>query len=79
LDSGGSVETVCLMEEKMMVNITYIRTNNIKVPKGQRILRNIENIAESIHEIGIINPITVDKDKTLINGYHRLEAYCVFR
>jgi ParB family transcriptional regulator, chromosome partitioning protein len=36
---------------------------------------NIEDIAESIKEIGLINPISIDSDWNLIAGYHRLQAY----
>ena len=36
---------------------------------------NIEEIAESINEVGLINPISIDSDQNLIAGYHRLQAY----
>ena len=36
---------------------------------------NIEEIAESINDIGLINPISIDSDQNLIAGYHRLQAY----
>lgn len=34
----------------------------------------VQKLAESISKVGLINPITVDKDYTLIAGLHRLEA-----
>jgi N6-adenosine-specific RNA methylase IME4 len=35
----------------------------------------VKEIAESIQEIGLINPITITKDNILVAGNHRLEAY----
>lgn len=34
----------------------------------------VSKMADSISSIGLLNPITVDKDYTLIAGLHRLEA-----
>ncbi len=34
----------------------------------------VQELADSIAELGLINPITVDQDYTLIAGLHRLEA-----
>ena len=36
---------------------------------------NIQEIANSIHEVGLINPISIDSDLNLIAGYHRLQAH----
>jgi len=36
---------------------------------------NIREIAESIKDIGLISPITVDSDGSLIAGFHRLQAH----
>ncbi len=46
----------------------------IMIPKGRRPLRDLEELAKSIKETGLINPITVNANKQLIAGYHRLEA-----
>ena len=35
---------------------------------------SVQTLAESIAEIGLINPITVDKENNLIAGLHRLQA-----
>ena len=35
----------------------------------------VAEIAESINQIGILNPITLDSSKNLIAGYHRLLAF----
>ena len=57
--------------------IAKIVIDNIIV--GKRLRNNfsqikIDNLAESIEKIGLLNPITINKNKTLIAGYHRLEA-----
>lgn len=55
--------------------VEQIRIEQIKV--GQRIrqdLGNIEELAKSIKEIGLLQPIVVSEDMTLIAGQRRLEA-----
>ena len=44
---------------------------------GRRKIRpdKVKAIAESIAEIGLLNPITVDPQLKLIAGLHRLEAH----
>ena len=48
----------------------------IKVNEGRREidLEAVQELANSISETGLINPITVDQEYTLIAGLHRLEA-----
>lgn len=48
----------------------------IKVSEGHRETSQeaIHELADSISKVGLLNPITVDKDYTLIAGLHRLEA-----
>ena len=48
----------------------------IKVRPGRRAAapEHIEELSKSIAEVGLLNPITVDRDYTLIAGLHRLEA-----
>ena len=48
----------------------------IKVNAGRREAspEAISELAESISKVGLLNPITVDQDYTLIAGLHRLEA-----
>lgn len=55
----------------MKVNI-----NDIKVNPGRRAVSQdgIEELAFSISEIGLLNPITLTADYTLVAGLHRLEA-----
>ena len=48
----------------------------IQIKEGRRELNveHVEELSESIRELGLLNPLTVDKDYTLIAGLHRLEA-----
>ena len=59
----------------MLIKISEIREN-----KGRRLadVSKVEELAESIEQIGLINPITVaerDNKYILVAGLHRLEAY----
>ena len=53
-----------------------IPINEIKVNTGRREvnLKGIDELVRSISEVGLLNPITVAPDHTLIAGLHRLEA-----
>lgn len=53
-----------------------IRVDEIQVKEGRRELdgNHVRELADSIRELGLLNPITVDKDHFLIAGLHRLEA-----
>lgn len=55
---------------------TEIFVNQIKVPaQRMRAARHDPSgLAESISEIGLINPITVTEEMVLVSGLHRLEA-----
>ena len=55
----------------MLVQISEIRINS-----GRREAKaeNVREMADSILEIGLLNPITIDCGHTLIAGLHRLEA-----
>ena len=47
---------------------------DIKIADRKRPLGDIVPLTESIKELGLLNPITIQKDGTLIAGYHRLSA-----
>lgn len=53
-----------------------IPIKNIKVDTRRREARpdEIRKLADSIAEVGLLNPVTVDREHTLIAGRHRLEA-----
>lgn len=48
----------------------------IKVTDGRREAspEAVRELADSIAKVGLLNPITVDQEYTLIAGLHRLEA-----
>lgn len=53
-----------------------IQISEVQIKPGRREAdaEHIRELADSIKELGLLNPITVDKDNTLIAGLHRLEA-----
>ena len=50
--------------------------SEIKVNPGRRLTcpAQVRELAQSISELGLLNPITIDRDNILIAGLHRLEA-----
>src|SRR5712672_4468365 len=57
------------MNERMKYSIADIKVLNRKRQAG-----DITALAKSIQEIGLLNPITIQPDGTLIAGLNRLEA-----
>ncbi len=51
-----------------------IPIEKIVVASGRRPLRDITELAQSIKEVGLLNPITTTHEYRLVAGYHRLEA-----
>ena len=53
-----------------------IKISDIRINPGRRSTdqQNIEELAKSIKVVGLMNPITITQDNTLIAGLHRLEA-----
>lgn len=53
-----------------------IKISDIKINSGRRSTdqQNVEELARSINAVGLMNPITVTQDNTLIAGLHRVEA-----
>ena len=53
-----------------------VKIEEIKVNPGRRAVSQdgIEELAFSIEQIGLLNPITLTEDRTLVAGLHRLEA-----
>ncbi len=56
--------------------MTNVKISDIKIKPGRIPIDpvNVSEIAGSIKEIGLINPITITKDNILIAGLHRVEA-----
>ena len=51
-----------------------VEINRIVVSNRLRKPRKAQEIADSIKQVGLINPVTVDKDLVLIAGLNRLQA-----
>ena len=53
-----------------------IKISDIKVNPGRREVKQepVEELAKSIAAVGLLNPITLTGDHTLVAGLHRLEA-----
>ena len=53
-----------------------VQISEIKINSGRReaLPGDVKELADSIAEVGLINPIMVDQSYTLIAGLHRLEA-----
>ena len=54
-----------------------IKISDIKINEGRREVNSdtVRQLAGSIEEIGLLNPITLTKDNTLVSGLHRVEAF----
>ena len=53
-----------------------IKISDIKINPGRREAESkaVEELAKSISAVGLMNPVTLDQNNTLIAGLHRLEA-----
>lgn len=53
-----------------------VSIDEIRIKEGRRSLDadHVRELADSIRELGLLNPITIDSENTLIAGLHRLEA-----
>ena len=53
-----------------------VRISNIKINPGRREAepKAVEELARSITAVGLMNPVTLDQNNTLVAGLHRLEA-----
>lgn len=54
-----------------------IKITDIKINPNRRTLNidKVKELSESIKDIGLLNPITLNQDNQLIAGLHRIEAY----
>ena len=58
------------MKQKIKVSDIIVSGRRRKVDPAK-----VSALAESIKIVGLLNPITIDRNKRLIAGAHRLEAY----
>ncbi len=56
------------------MKVRQISISSIKIGKNRRPLRDVDDLAASINQVGLLNPITVTSDERLVAGLHRLEA-----
>jgi len=61
------------------MNAMKVKLNDIKIEERKRQLdkNKAAALAESIQLIGLLNPITITENKSLISGRHRLEAHAM--
>jgi ParB-like chromosome segregation protein Spo0J len=59
-----------------MTKTLQIPIDNIIVPNSRREIEQakVTELAESIRQVGLINPVTITSDYRLVAGTHRLEA-----
>ena len=59
------------------MKIIEIPINDIIIKERKRGLSEdkVKEIADSISEIGLINPITIDRENILVAGFHRYNAF----
>src|ERR1700733_5741687 len=57
------------------LRVQNIRIDSIKVGKRMRPLGDFDALIASIREVGLLNPISVSRDRRLISGLHRLAAF----
>jgi 16S rRNA G966 N2-methylase RsmD len=58
-----------------VLRVQNIRIDSIRVGKRMRRLGDIDALVGSIRELGLLNPITVTRDRRLVSGLHRLAAF----
>ena len=59
------------MTASMQVVDTAVSDVVVKFRLRQPSEDKVNEIAESISQVGLINPITIDKNKNLLAGFHR--------
>ena len=59
----------------MTIKSTTLEIDKIIVKERKRSLSDLTSLIDSIKEVGLLNPITVNQDMVLIAGLHRLEAF----
>jgi DNA modification methylase len=62
------------MIERVVIRQTEFDIINVIVGPRKRSLGDTSSLAQSINELGLLHPITILPDGTLVGGYHRLEA-----
>src|ERR1035441_9185481 len=63
------------LQSSTELRVRSVLVNSIRIGKRMRPIGDISSLIESIREVGLLNPISVSRDKWLISGLHRLEAF----
>lgn len=64
------------MEQAKLVEIWYLPASEVKVnARFRESLGNLDELKESITQVGLLQPIGVSKEKVLVFGQRRLEAW----
>jgi hypothetical protein len=63
------------LQSSTELRVRSVLVNSIRIGKRMRPISDISSLIESIREVGLLNPISVSRDKWLISGLHRLEAF----
>lgn len=66
---------ILYQDKRMDSKISVLKISEIKISDNRRSVGDISELAASIKELGLLNPITVNFDNTLIAGHHRIEAF----
>ncbi|PKL33272.1 MAG: chromosome partitioning protein ParB [Spirochaetae bacterium HGW-Spirochaetae-10] len=68
-------KTGCFIGRVCILWCVHLRIRDIRIPRRIRRRKiQIDDLVESIAEFGLLQPIIVDTENTLIAGYRRLEA-----
>ena len=68
-------EAIQAIESKSPYQVMLVKDIKVKIRLRSSNEENIQEIADSIQDIGLISPITVDTEGNLIAGFHRLQAH----
>jgi len=52
-----------------------IAISKIKIASNRRKVGDVEELATSIKELGLLNPVTINTENKLIAGHHRIKAF----
>ncbi len=68
-------QTIAKNESNSLLQMMRVEDVKVRIRLRASNEDNIRDIAESIKDIGLISPITVDTEGNLIAGFHRLQAH----
>ena len=60
-----------------VLRVQNIRIDSIRIGRRMRSLGDVNALIASIRELGLLNPITVTRERRLVSGHHRIAAFKV--